>query len=136
MKGTTTGGILEQLILPALNHGGYGWKTQVCIGEKPSGGRHQVDVIASKESVLILVSCKWQQVSGTTEQKIPFEVICLIRAMESKLYERAYIVLGGEGWTLRDFYVRGGLVPHIIGSEKIRIVALEQFIGLANKGKI
>jgi hypothetical protein len=120
--------------LPALKHGGYDWKTQVCIGEKPSGGKHQVDLIATKEGFLILVSCKWQQVSGTAEQKIPFEVICLIRAMESKLYAKAYIVLGGGGWTLRGFYVKGGLRPYISGSQNVQIVALEQFIALANKG--
>jgi len=136
MRGTTTGGVLEQMILPALHHGGYDWKTQVCIGDKPSGGKHNVDVIATKDGCLILVSCKHQQVLGTTEQKIPFEVICLIRAMDTKLYAKAYIVLGGDGWTLRTFYVNGGLDPHIIGSKKVIIVTLEKFIGLANKGNL
>jgi hypothetical protein len=37
--------------------------------------RHFVDVIAEKDGKRFLVSLKWQQVSGTAEQKVPFEVI-------------------------------------------------------------
>jgi len=34
--------------------------------------------------------------------------MCLAEALESEEYERAYVVLGGEGWKLRQFYVTGG----------------------------
>jgi len=43
-----------------------------------------------------LISMKWQQVSGTAEQKVPFEVICLIEALKNNggRYSKAYLVLG------------------------------------------
>ena len=66
-------------------------------------GRHFVDAIVSKDNRQFLVSVKWQQVSGTAEQKVPFEVICLIEALQASTYDKAYVVLGGEGWKLREF---------------------------------
>jgi hypothetical protein len=57
---------------------------------------------------------KWQQTSGTAEQKVPFEVMCLADAVQSNLADAAYLVLGGDGWTLRDYYVSGALADHLI----------------------
>src|SRR5262244_3610786 len=104
---TRTGGVLERMILPALEQGGYAIRTQVSLGQRPGGGRHIVDAVAEKDGAAFLVSVKWQQVTGTAEQKVPFEVICLIEALEKPDYERAYLVLGGEGWKLRAFYTAG-----------------------------
>src|SRR6266478_1662418 len=101
---TRTGGVLEAMILPALDRGAYGHRAQVAIGDRLGCGRHVVDAIAEKDGRQILVSVKWQQVAGTAEQKVPFEVICLLDALESGKFEKAYVVLGGEGWTLRNLY--------------------------------
>ena|SRR5947207_181577 len=84
----------------------------------------------------ILVSLKWQQVAGTAEQKIPFEVICLAEALESEEYEKAYVVLGGEGWTLRQFYTSGGLANYLRGADRVDIVTLERFVALANSTQL
>lgn len=46
---------------------------------------------------------KWQQIGGTAEQKVPFEVMCLADAVRAEHAARAYLVLGGDGWTLRDY---------------------------------
>jgi hypothetical protein len=47
-----------------------------------------------------LLSCKYQENSGTAEEKIPYEVIKLISTMESDLrYRRAWLVLGGIGFS-------------------------------------
>lgn len=94
---TRTGGVLEQMILPALDRGGYQHRAQVAIGDRLGCGRHVVDAIAEKDGLEVLVSVKWQQVSGTAEQKVPFEVICLLDAIEHGPYVKAYLVLGGEG---------------------------------------
>ncbi len=48
----------------------------------------------------------------------------------------AYIVLGGEGWTLRDFYVSGGLAPFIPQSHLINIITFEQFVARANGSRL
>ena len=133
---TQTGGVLERMVLPALDHGGYTHKVQVEVGERLGCGRHFVDAVVSKESRQFLVSVKWQQVSGTAEQKVPFEVICLIEALEGSGYEKAYVVLGGEGWKLREFYTKGGLAKYLKNPERVEIITLESFIGRANQGKL
>ena len=51
-------------------------------------------------------------------------------------YETAYLVLGGEGWTLRDFFVGGGLTRHLTNIDHVHIVNLESFIALANNGRL
>ena len=82
------------------------------------------------------MSLKWQQVSGTAEQKVPFEVICLLQALidNNGKYDKAYLVLGGPGWSLRDFYTSGGLKKYLEYKEKIDVLNLEDFVARANKG--
>jgi hypothetical protein len=135
-RNTTTGGVLEAMILPALRRGGYAFLTQQHIGDRFGGGRHLVDVTAEKNGLKILVSLKWQQVSGTAEQKVPFEVICLADAIRQGTYHKAYLVLGGEGWKLRTFYVGGGLKLYLVDSDKVDILTLEGFVAIANQGKL
>jgi hypothetical protein len=133
---TRTGGVLERMILPALDEGGYTYEKQVRLGQRLGLGKHVVDAIAEKDGRKILISLKWQQVSGTAEQKVPFEVICLLEALEAGAHAKAYLVLGGEGWTLRSFYTAGGLRRFLVGSEKVEVVTLEGFVGRANQGKL
>jgi len=133
---TRTGGVLERMILPALDQGGYTYETQVKLGKRLGLGNHVVDAIAEKNGRHILISLKWQQVSGTAEQKVPFEMICLLEALEAGLHEQAYLVLGGEGWTLRNFYTSGGLKRFLVNSENVEVVTLEGFVGRANQGKL
>src|SRR6478672_11693979 len=108
---TRTGGVLEAMILPALRQGGYEFVTQVLLGKRLGIGRHMVDAVAEKDGRKLLISLKWQQVSGTAEQKVPFEIICLLEALQTGDHDKAYLVLGGEGWTLRHFYTSGWLKP-------------------------
>jgi hypothetical protein len=109
------------MIIPALERGGYKYRTQVKIGERLGRGRHVVDAVAEKSDRKVLISVKWQQVSGTAEQKVPFEVICLSDALEHGSYEKGYVVLGGEGWKLRDFYVSGGLRKYLTRADRVEI---------------
>ena len=135
-RDTTTGGVLEEMILPALRRGGYRYEAQQVIGTRPGGGRHVVDAVAEKDGRRHLVSLKWQQVGGTAEQKVPFEVISLAEAVISGQFAKAYLVLGGEGWTLRDFYTAGGLNDHLVHADKVEILTLEAFVAKANQGKL
>jgi hypothetical protein len=101
---TRTGVVLERMILPALENGHYSVRTHVSVGTRLGGGTHIVDAVATRaDGRLIIISLKWRQVSGTAEQKVPFEVICLEEALKSGIYEKTYVVLGGEGWKLRTF---------------------------------
>jgi hypothetical protein len=135
-RDTRTGGVLELMILPALERGGYSWRAQVAIGDRLGCGRHFIDVIAEKDGREVLISVKWQQVPGTAEQKVPFEVICLLDAIERGPYQKAYVVLGGEGWKLRAFYVAGGLKRFLAMADRVEIVTLETFIARANDSRL
>ncbi len=124
------------MILPALMFGGYEVAKQVKIGCRPGGGVHNVDAIARKDDTAILVSLKWQQTSGTAEQKVPFEVMCLADAVQAGHGTKAYLVLGGDGWTLRDYFTSGALKEHLVHAECVHVVTLERFVGSANKGQL
>jgi len=127
------------MVIPALKRGGYDLKKQVDVGSRPGGGKHLVDVVASSQNgKSLLISTKWQQVGGTAEQKVPYEVICLIKALKNNdsKYEKAYLVLGGSGWKLRNFYVEGGLKDYLKNSDLVTIITLESFIALANQRKL
>jgi hypothetical protein len=124
------------MILPALERGGYDYATQRKIGERCGGGVHKVDVCAGRGDVWIGVSLKWQQTGGTAEQKIPFEVMCLADAVRRNEIQRAYLVLGGDGWTLRDYYTSGALADHLIHADEVKIVTLEAFVRIANNGEL
>lgn len=133
---TSTGAVLEDMIVPALKRGGYECRKQVVIGQRIGGGIHKVDEIAEKAGRRFLVSVKWQQTSGTAEQKVPFEVICLAEAVLARTADKAYLVLSGEGWTLRNFYVGGGLQQHLTHADRVDILTLEGFVAKANRGEL
>ncbi|MBN2380051.1 hypothetical protein JXM67_09650 [candidate division WOR-3 bacterium] len=137
-KAKHTGSVLEQTVIPILQANDYEVQNQVFIGEKIGGGRHRVDVIAKAPGGdEILISLKWQQTGGTTQEKIPYEAIKLIHAIKTsnERFDRAYIVLGGEGMDkgLKEFYLSGGLSPYIVDYNLVNLVSLDRFIALANK---
>ena len=135
-RDTRTGGVLEAMVLPALKRGGYTYQTQFVVGKRLGGSKHRVDAVAEKEGERIVVSMKWQQVGGTAEQKVPFEVMCLAAEVKCGAFQKAYLVLGGEGWTLRNFYTSGELAKHLTDAALVSVLTLEAFVALANKGKL
>ena len=137
-RDTRTGGVLEAMVFPALKKGGYEASGQQVIGLKPHGRKHKVDTVATKGGKSILISQKWQQAGGTAEEKVAFEVICLADAVKRSngKFTKAVVVLGGEGWTLRNWYVNGGLRGHIVDHSLVDIVTLEQFVARANTGSL
>ena len=124
------------MIVPALDRGGYSVEKQIAVGCRPGGRAHNVDAIARRGDEAILVSLKWQQTGGTAEQKVPFEVMCLADAVKTGHAVKAYLVLGGDGWTLREYYTSGALKEHLIHAEAVRVVTLEAFVRLANNGAL
>jgi PD-(D/E)XK nuclease superfamily protein len=135
-RNTNTGAVLEAMILPALSRGGYAFQTQTRVGTRCGGGVHKVDAVASTETGDVVISLKWQQTGGTAEQKVPFEIMCLAEAVRAGHAARAYLVLGGDGWTLRDYYVSGALADHLVHAALVNVVTLEAFVRLANNGEI
>lgn len=138
-RDTRTGSVLELMIAPALRGGGYLCSRQVHVGARLGGGKHLVDFVATdRAGTAYLISVKWQQVAGTAEQKVPFEAMCLAEAIQESRggYAKAYLVLGGEGWKLREYYTGGGLSQHLRHSDLVSIVTLETFIAKANRGQL
>lgn len=142
-RNTGTGKVFEATVVPALELNGYDVKLQVLVGTTPNGKAHYVDAVVTTPGANpeeILVSNKWQQSPGTAEQKVPYEVIRLLHTMNEQKnpdgtpkYARAYLILGGDGWTLRDYFQSGELAKYITGSNRVKIVTTDRFLALANK---
>tara|TARA_Y100000296_G_scaffold82903_1_gene112763 strand:- start:1653 stop:2069 length:417 start_codon:yes stop_codon:yes gene_type:complete len=85
---------------------------QKSIGPKVNGRKHVVDVYIPETRTL--VSVKLQNVGGTAEEKCPYEMFTLQRACKKYGYSHAYIVLGGNGWTIKkDLYKINKLYSHV-----------------------
>ncbi len=119
-RNTRTGAIFERVIIPALQgQADYyeffarGQKTKK--GSNPRaipdpfrpGKRHILDilVIEKTSNIRIGIAVKWQQSSGTAEEKIALEFLRLAKFVERGELVRGYIVLGGTGWTLMDYFL-------------------------------
>jgi len=51
--------------------------------------------------------------------------MCLAEAVRTGKADRAYLALGGDGWTLRDYYTSGQLAEHLIHAALVRVVNLK-----------
>lgn len=103
MRDTTTGTNYEKRMEVLLAETNITYQSQKVIGKKRNGGNHRVDLIIDGE---ILVSLKHQEVSGTAEEKVPFEFMKLQHAVDDYNYKHALIVLSGDkGWTWKNYYL-------------------------------
>lgn len=50
-RNTGTGGVLERMVLPALDQGGYSYRVQVHIGQRLGCGQHNVEVLTLESFV-------------------------------------------------------------------------------------
>jgi hypothetical protein len=104
-RNTTTGGRFQNNLLLKMIISG---KHEIIEREKTldvlqrNGRRHRIDILVDRQH---LISCKSQNAKGTNEEKLPFEVMKLQDAIEDGKYERATIVLDGNGWSLKDYYL-------------------------------
>ncbi len=122
-RDTSTGSHYKELVGARLKT--IGLKKQftvlsnVEIGFKPGGQVNRVPFVVvdkNNDGLRGIVSCKIQTTSGSAEEKIAFEVIKLLAAMQhDHRYRHAWLVLGGTGWTdqLVNFYIKelGSYIP-------------------------
>ncbi len=127
---------MEQMVQLALTHGRYTLTRNKHVGSRLGIGKHRIDTYAEDvQGRVHLISLKWQQSQGTAEQKIPFEVISLIELLQTNEdYYKAHLVLGGDGWKYKNFYVEGDLWPFIPNARMVNIMTLDTFVGAANQG--
>jgi hypothetical protein len=105
IRDTTTGGNYENEIQRLLETRSFHKvQPQVNVGKKRNGGKHIVDVLLNGEE---LISLKYQEVQGTAEEKIPFEVMKLQHMVIDGKYKSATIVLAGpdKAWNWKDYYL-------------------------------
>jgi len=96
-SGTRTGTGQELMIESILKFNQYNYEKQVFIGKQLFNNRYKADFIINNS---IIVSLKWQQVPGTAEQKVIYEIASLIKIIEtSDIYTKAYLVIGGNGFS-------------------------------------
>jgi hypothetical protein len=134
---TTSGAVFEHLVVPALEKNGYTVSSQETVGVGLGGGKHRLDTFAiSPTGDKIIISLKWQEVGGTTDEKVPFEVIKLLDLLtQFPEFARAYIILGGDGMRkrLETYYTDGSLAKWIVGSDRVKCLTLNQFIKACNR---
>lgn len=139
--GTKTGSTLEASVEAVLLNNSYAVEKQIVVGSKPGGGRHRADLVGMRPNgTRFLVSLKWQQTTGSAEEKIPFEVIKLLHTLRENegRYDHAYIVVGGDGFSqgLVEFYLSPEFRSYIREGERVEILTLNELIARANKGSL
>ena len=87
----------EKLVAQILRKNGCLVTEQADIGFKFKNKKHQVDSLVNGK---ILVSVKWQDSGGTAEEKVGYEMWTLYQKILSGTYEKAFVILGGPGWTI------------------------------------
>lgn len=122
-----TGKQYEELIEDALiNHSNYTIERQVFIGTKPNKKtRHCVDILLKETQEVI--SLKFQCVAGTAEEKVPYEVLVLQNLVNKGKCKSATIVLAGDAWTQKDWYLTEGFCSKM-NCPDVRIIEHDDFL--------
>lgn len=97
---------------------------QYCVGTKPGGTKHIIDVVSVDSK--ILVSAKLQNVVGTAEEKIPYEQLMLQHACDTYGFNKAYIVCAGTGWRLLNYFTSEEY-KNLIKTPKVELLKYEDF---------
>ena len=104
MADNDSGSQYEHLIEDTLrDHSVYDFESQYDLGIKPSGKGHRADIYLINNKQVI--SLKTQTVGGTSEEKIPYEVYVLQHAVNRGRCKSATIVLHGDGWREKEWYL-------------------------------
>lgn len=119
-------------------------KCQVNVGKKRNDSLHIVDILIGGETYTPkgkkrpisnhkggkLISLKYQEVAGTAENKIVFEVMILQDAIDDYGYESAVIVLCGDnGWTWKEEYLSERFKKRMkLLGPNVNIMSQEEFL--------
>lgn len=101
-----------------------------------SGIQEAVFVSASiDEGSEVLIAERWKQGSFHAEEYLPNDIIRLIHAQKTSRgrFRKAYLVLGGSGWTRADIKFAEALKEYILGYNEVEILAYHKFLGRARK---
>jgi len=140
-KGTKTGKYWETVIIPVLQIHYPGMFTlQAPVGSQLFGGTYHADALIHDANGDIIVSAKWQQVSGTAEQKLIYDIASLLKIIREAggRYRKAYVVLGGTGFSnnARNFLLGQGHRSIFTDGELVEVVSIDRFLALANSKQL
>lgn len=101
------------------------------VGTKPDGRPFKVswEIIAEHDhGTRALVISKFQENSGSTQEKLPYDVLKILNLMRNdKRYRKGWIVLGGSAWDLNLLkFLKNELWSWFADSEgKVQIISTE-----------
>ncbi|MCX7598391.1 MAG: hypothetical protein N2512_05930 [Armatimonadetes bacterium] len=128
--------VAECTLTSALGRSGYRWSQESQRKSRQGKDAWEISLtVWRRRGKRFLVWVKWRQKVGLADETIPFDVICLTRAVLERPegFARAYLVLGGLGWKMHDFYTGGGLKQYLVHPNLVRIVSYEQFLTMAGR---
>ncbi|SFU95141.1 PD-(D/E)XK nuclease superfamily protein [Alicyclobacillus macrosporangiidus] len=98
-------------------------------------GKTEFLLVSADYNLRIRIECKWQQSSGSVDEKYPYVYLNAIEAMPEK---DIFIVLGGSGakkgamdWLKRAAQER--LYGADVAGKNIRVMSLDDFVTWANR---
>ena len=112
------GATIQQPLIDPLFSGGKTWKIDLLLTAPDLTG-----TVASPDK--IGVSVKFQEVSGSADEKIPAEILRLAGLVSNGTISRAYLVLGGSGSKNFAHYLAG--TTNVPGQDLIEIVDEKAF---------
>ena len=135
-SGTRTGTGQEIMIESLLKFNSYTYEKQIFIGNQLFNNRYKADFVINDS---IIVSLKWQQVSGTAEQKVIYEIASLIKIIaESSKYNIAYLVIGGNGFSVnaKEYLFNQKHKEMFKNGDLVKSISVEDFIAKLNSKDI
>ena len=117
--------IIEQ----GLTTAGYLVNRDAQIGDFFGVKNRKINMLAiNRRGTRHFITSTGQTNSGTTAEKIPFGAMALVDlARRSKPQDRFHLVLYGNGWKYKRFFL-GGMANFLIDIELVNIVSFEIFI--------
>ena len=130
-SGTRTGTGQELMIESLLEFNHYNYQKQVFIGKQLFNNRYKADFVVDHS---IIISLKWQQVAGTAEQKVIYEIASLIKIIEYDNFKKAYVVIGGNGFSqnAKEYLFRQEHRNILKHGDLVENIGVEDFIARLN----
>jgi len=126
------------VIAGALRSNSYTFTRQERVGKSLFGGHYIADLVVEWRGMKYVISCKWQQVPGTTEQKVLYEIASLIKVVKEGGFGLAFLVIGGPGWSrqFREALLENLHVNVLKDGELVKVVDLDHMVAIINRGSL
>jgi hypothetical protein len=139
-SGTTSGKMLEEIIVPIAERNGYEIKAQARLKPGIGGGDHWLDaLVTAPNGDQIALSLKWQAGPGSVDEKVPYEIVKLLTLKDSiPQIKRLYIIIGGKGFRERllKYYRGGDISPFIPRANEVIIADIDEIMTLFQRKAI